>query len=156
LVSFLDEEGRPSVVEKAIIVPPHSSFGTITEDDRRNLIYSSPMFQKYNDLVDRESAYELLQTKLESKLEAEKNLEEQKQQEKELKEQEKLRLAEEKAAEKERKELEKARIAEEKAKEKAKKNNPLNKVAKSTMTTITGTIGRSIARGLLGGIKKFF
>lgn len=156
LVSFLDEEGRPSVVEKAIITPPHSSFGTITEDARKDLINSSPMFQKYNDLVDRESAYELLQTKLEAKLEAEKNLEEEKQQDKELKEQEKLKLAEEKAAEKERKELEKERIAEEKAKEKARKNNPINKVAKSTMTTITGTIGRSIARGLLGGIKKMF
>lgn len=138
LVSFLDEEGRPSIVEKATIVPPKSFIGTITEEKRNYLINSSPMFSKYNQQVDRESAYELLQTKLEAKLEAERELEEQK------------------LLEKEQKLQEKQRLAEEKAKEKARKNNPINKVAKSTMTNITGTIGRSIARGLLGSIKKMF
>ena len=43
---------------------------------------------------------------------------------------------------------------EEKEKEKAWKNNPLGKVAKTTMNTVTGDIGRKIARGLLGGITK--
>lgn len=138
LVSFLDEEGRPSVVEKATIAPPKSYIGTITEDKRTYLMNSSPMFAKYNQSIDRESAYELLQTKLEAKLEAERIQEEQKQ------------------LEKERKALEKQRLAEEKEKEKAKRNNPLNKVARSTMTSITGTIGRSIARGILGSVKKIF
>lgn len=156
LVSFLDEEGRPTVVEKAIILPPHSIIGTIDNAKRQYLINSSPLFGKYNTPIDRESAYELLQTKLEANIEAEKKSVEQKQLDMEMKEQEKLRLIEEKSAEKERKELEKQRIAEEKVKEKARKNNPINKVAKSTMTTITGTIGRSIARGLLGSIKKMF
>ena len=53
---------------------------------------------------------------------------------------------------KEAKEQEKIRVAHEKAKAKAKKNNPLNKVAKTTMNTLTGDIGRKIARGLLGNI----
>lgn len=174
LVSFLDTEGRPSVVEKATIVPPHSMFGTISEERRLYLINSSPAFQKYNTTVDRESAYEMLQRKIESKLEAEKTIQEKKLQElelkeqekqrileekameKESKEQEKIRIAEQKAAEKEAKEQEKLRIAEEKAKEKARKNNPFSKVAKTTMNTVTGDIGRSIARGLLGSIKKMF
>ena len=58
--------------------------------------------------------------------------------------------------EKERKEQEKIRIAHQKAKEKSRKNNPLNKVAKTTLNTVTGDIGRSIARGLLGNLKKMF
>lgn len=156
LVSFLDEEGRPSVVEKAIICPPHSAFGTISEEKRNYLINSSSLFQKYHVPIDRESAYELLQRKFEARIEAEKRLEEEKLQEKEAKEEEKSRAAEEKAAEKARKELEKQEAAERKAKEQAWKKNPLNRVAKSTMTSVTGTIGRSIARGLLGTVKKFF
>lgn len=156
LVSFLDSEGRPSVVEKAIICPPHSAFGTLTDEKRNYLINSSPMFQKYNIGIDRESAYEMLQRKFEAKLEAEKQLEEQKILEKEAQEAEKQRLMEEKAAEKARKDLERQEAAEEREREKAKRNNPINKVAKSTMTSITGSIGRSIARGLLGTVKKFF
>jgi len=174
LVSFLDEEGRPSIVERAMIVPPNSLIGTISEERRLYLINSSPMFQKYNTPIDRESAYELLQMKNKEKLAAEDDVqaqklkdiamkEEEKQRiidekalEKEAKEQEKVRLAEEKALEKEAKEQEKIRIAHEKAKEKARKNNPINKLAKTTVNTVTGDIGRSIARGLLGNIKKMF
>lgn len=149
LVSFLDEEGIPTVVEKAVILPPHSSLDTISDERRYYLINSSPMFQKYNTPVDRESAYEMLQRKIELRMEEEQKHEEQKILEKEMKEQEKIKLAEEK-------EREKIRKAEEKEKERRKKNNPINKVAKSTMTSITGSIGRSIARGILGSVKKMF
>lgn len=156
LVSFLDEEGRPSIVEKAIIVPPKSMIGTISEERRLFLINSSPMFQKYNTMIDRESAYELLQIKNQEKLQEENSLKEEKLRTVEMKEEEKSRLANEKELEKERKEQEKIRIAHEKAKEKSRKNNPLNKVAKTTLNTVTGDIGRSIARGLLGNLKKMF
>lgn len=138
LVSFLDEEGRPSVVEKAIIAPPHSSFGTISDEKRTFLINSSQLFQKYYHPIDRESAYEILQRKFETRIEEEKKLEQEKVDAKEAKERAKLEAAEKKE------------------KEKSKRNNPLNKVARSTMTSITGTIGRSIARGIMGNVKKFF
>lgn len=155
LVSFLDEEGRPSVVERATILPPKSLIGTISEERRKELINSSTMFHKYDKVIDRESAYELLQRKIESKFEEEKKIDEQKRLELEMKEQEKQRILEEKLSEKEQKELEKQRIAEQKAKEKAWKNNPINKVTKSAMTSMTGTLGRSISRGILGSIKSF-
>ena len=145
LVSFLDEEGRPSVVERAMISPPQSKIGTISDEQRLFLINSSPMFQKYNTMIDRESAYEILQMKNQDKL-----------QEENLAKEEKLKAIEMKEQEKQRKEQEKIRIAHEKAKEKARKNNPFNKVAKTTLNTMTGDIGRKIARGLLGNIKKMF
>lgn len=145
LVSFLDNEGRPSVVEKAIIVPPESLIGTISDEKRLYLINSSPMFQKYTIGIDRESAYEILEEEREKILAAEA-----------AEEAEKERLAEEKIRLKEEKEQEKIRKAHEKAKEKAKRNNPFNKVARTTMNTLTGDVGRKIARGLLGNIKKIF
>ncbi len=156
LVSFLDEEGRPSIVERALICPPRSSFGVISEDKVNYLINTSPLFQKYHFPVDRESAYEILKEKFDEAQEEKRRLEEEKIQAKEDKEAEKIRIAEEKAAEKERKELEKQKLAEERERQKKLKNNPLNKVAKTTVNTLTGDIGRSIARGLLGGAKKGF
>ena len=60
LVSFLDAGGRPAVVERALIVPPSSRLGAINEDERRALIQASELFGRYEDTLDRESAYEKL------------------------------------------------------------------------------------------------
>jgi hypothetical protein len=60
LVSFLDAKGRPNVVERAFVVPPGSKLGPITDQERRRLVESSPLRQKYEQPVDRESAYEKL------------------------------------------------------------------------------------------------
>jgi len=63
LVSFLDEKGRPSVVERALVVPPASHLGPISQAERRSLIAASPLAGKYDKAVDRESAYEKLKTR---------------------------------------------------------------------------------------------
>jgi DNA helicase HerA-like ATPase len=60
LVSLLDEKGRPSMVERAFIVPPASQLGPITEGERAELIKRSPVAGKYDTAIDRESAYEKL------------------------------------------------------------------------------------------------
>ncbi len=60
LVSFLDEKGRPNIVERAMIFPPASRLGPLTADERRAGIDASPLLGKYGSAVDRESAYELL------------------------------------------------------------------------------------------------
>jgi hypothetical protein len=60
LVSFLDEKGIPTPVERALICPPHSQIGPITPDQRRQLISSSLVAGVYEKTVDRESAYERL------------------------------------------------------------------------------------------------
>ena len=61
LVSFLDEKGAPSVVERAKILFPLSQIGAITEGQRIDAIKQSDIYGKYDEPVDRESAYELLQ-----------------------------------------------------------------------------------------------
>jgi len=60
LVSFLDEKGRPNIVERAFILPPASQIGPISDDERKQLIASSIVAGVYETAVDRESAYEKL------------------------------------------------------------------------------------------------
>ena len=60
LVSFLDEKGIPTPVERTFICPPGSRIGPATDIERREVIQSSNVFSFYENLVDRESAYEIL------------------------------------------------------------------------------------------------
>ncbi len=63
LVSFLDEKGRPTIVERGLIFPPASRLGPLTAEERQAIINASPMLATYGTTVDRESAYELLRGK---------------------------------------------------------------------------------------------
>jgi DNA helicase HerA-like ATPase len=63
LVSMLDEGGSPTIVERAKIVPPRSQVGAITPEQRKQIISSSAIAGHYEQVIDRESAYEKLQAK---------------------------------------------------------------------------------------------
>jgi DNA helicase HerA-like ATPase len=63
LVSFLDEKGRPGVVERALILPPQSQIGPITDEQRAALIKKSLVAGQYDQALDRASAYETLKGK---------------------------------------------------------------------------------------------
>ena len=114
LVSFLDEKGAPSIVERAKVLFPLSQIGAITEGQRLDIIKQSRIFGKYDTMVDRESAYEMLVKENELALQ---------------------KAEEEKAAA----EAEKAAADEEKAKGK-EKPGMMSKVMKAIMTAITGTV----------------
>jgi DNA helicase HerA-like ATPase len=60
LISFLDEKGRPGIVERAFVLPPASRIGPITPDERKAVLDRSPVKGAYDKTVDRESAYEKL------------------------------------------------------------------------------------------------
>ena len=60
LVSFLDEKGTPAMVERALICPPRSQIGPITQEQRQQIMRDSLVAGVYEKVVDRESAYELL------------------------------------------------------------------------------------------------
>jgi DNA helicase HerA-like ATPase len=70
LVSFLDEKGRPSVVERAFIVPPQGQIGPITSAQRQQLMRNSLVAGAYDKPVDRESAYESLKARAEKAAQA--------------------------------------------------------------------------------------
>src|SRR5438132_5514169 len=70
LVSMLDENGSPQIVERAKIVPPPSQIGAIAPEQRKQIISSSVIAGHYEKAVDRESAYEKLQARAGEKVEA--------------------------------------------------------------------------------------
>jgi DNA helicase HerA-like ATPase len=64
LVSFLEGNGTPSVVERAMIAPPSARIGPVTPQERKAVIGQSPIKGKYDQTIDPESAYEILQRRV--------------------------------------------------------------------------------------------
>lgn len=60
LISVLQEDGTPSVVERCKVLPPQSFMGAITDEERQQIIASSDLKGKYDNMVDRWSAYEII------------------------------------------------------------------------------------------------
>lgn len=170
LVSFLEETGAPSIVERAFILPPQSLMGGIDDSVRREVIENSGVGHKYDMIVDRESAYEYLTAKF-KRDEMEKEEEEKKaREEKEAKERAKLEAAAAKEAEKERirmeKEAEKAEKARQKeesrerpvffglGKTKSKYKTPIESLATTMASTAGRQVSTMIIRGILGSFTK--
>ena len=67
LVSFLEGNGTPSMVERTMIRPPAARMGPITDAERQAIIAASPIRGKYDTPIDSESAYEKLSQRVEEK-----------------------------------------------------------------------------------------
>lgn len=65
LVSLLEAKAVPSVVQRTLVRPPSSRIGPITESERRRVVATSPVSGQYDETVDRESAFEILQRRAE-------------------------------------------------------------------------------------------
>ncbi len=63
LVSFLDAKGMPTVVERALVLPPQSRLGPLSPEERAAIVKGSVLYGHYEAIVDRESAYEKLKAK---------------------------------------------------------------------------------------------
>ena len=144
LISFLDEKGRPSVVERCTILPPQSMMGIIDDERRKAEIMADGLYGKYDEAVDNESAYEILTQKNREDAEAKAKAAQEE--------------AEAKAKEQEEKEAAKAKEQAQKKKAAAKKktSSALGKVASSAANTIGRQVGNSLYRGILGTLKKWF
>lgn len=127
LISVLDEKGVPSIVQKASILPPHSSMSAAEDAAVQQMIRDSRLYSKYAESVDRESAAEIL-------------AEQQKEQAEEAEK-------EEKAAQK------KAAKTTQKKSSGRKKKTALEKAIDSAATTIGRSVGKKLIRGLLGNLK---
>lgn len=140
LVSFLDEHGAPGMVERAFILPPQSLMGPVDAAVMTQMIATSSMGQKYNQMIDRESAYEKLAEKAEQEHKA---AEEEAAEETEEKEEKHM------SASKTRKAAEKKTTAAKKRQTKAIEN-----VAKSAVNSFGRQAASSLVRGLFGILKK--
>jgi hypothetical protein len=134
LVSFLDEKGTPAIVERAKILFPLSQIGAITPEQRKDLINRSRLFGRYDHIIDRESAYELITA---ATLEAERQ-----------------KAEIEAAAEAERQAALQAKEEAKAAKEAAKKksNGIGAKVLKSVLTAVTGVAATVAADAVTGAV----
>ncbi|MEM9032938.1 MAG: helicase HerA-like domain-containing protein, partial [Pseudomonadota bacterium] len=66
LTSFLEAKGAPGMAERTLIRPPSSQLGPITPAEREQAMQASPVALKYDEVKDRESAYEILKARAEA------------------------------------------------------------------------------------------
>ncbi|MBR2802782.1 MAG: DUF853 family protein [Erysipelotrichaceae bacterium] len=143
LVSFIDAKGVPSVVERThILYPPQSKDGALPASLIMQMCAYDPFAEKYDNAVDRESAFEVLE---EAAIQKQKELEEEAANKQAAKEAE----AAAKEAEKQRQKEEKERQKEE-DRERRQRQTTLN----SLKRTIVNTVGRELTRSILGILKK--
>jgi DNA helicase HerA-like ATPase len=174
LVSVLQADGSPTPVERTLIKPPWSRLGPVTAVERGVLIQTDPIGKKYDELIDRESAEELLGAKASeaaaAAAEAKAQAEADKLAAAQAKEDEKARVVAEREAARLAKEQERQRIAAEReaAREKARLEREAAKpglaeklvqsAARSAATSVgrqvAGKLGGQLLRGLLGGLFK--
>ena len=159
LISCLDEQGTPQIVERAWIMPPYSSFSPISTEERQACISQSVIAGVYEQQLDRESAYEMLQQKVEqrqqqaaaaeqAKIEAKEAEVRAKQEAKEAE-----ALAKQQAREQERLAREQQKEAERAAKQREKLTQDIvGTFAKSAARSLGGSTGQKIVRGLLGSL----
>ena len=146
VTSMLQKKGIPGIVERTLIRPPSSQLGPITKAERRDILAASDMSGKYDETLDRKSAFEILSKRAEAAAaEAEK--------------------AEEKAEEETQPALrefnagrrfEGTRVARSTSRPTRKrKNDGLGAaVASVILKELKGTTGRRLVRGILGGLFK--
>ncbi|MDH1519382.1 DUF853 domain-containing protein [Acinetobacter johnsonii] len=159
LISCLDEQGTPQVVERAWVMPPYSSFSPISPEQRQALISQSIVAGIYEKRLDRESAFELLQNKVVERQQQAVQIEQEKQQAKEqellAKQQAKEAetLAKQQAREQERIAKEQQKEAEREVKQREKLiQDTVGTFAKSAARSLGGSTGQKIVRGLLGSL----
>ena len=134
VVSFLGEDGVPTICEKAYILPPKSRFGAITDAERDAAVKGSLTYSRYAVATDPDSAYEFLERR---GIEAEKAKQEAAQAAADAKAKE----AAEKQAAREQAAAEKAAAKEAEAERKRKA-----RAAKSVASTVVGTVGREVGK----------
>ena len=124
LVSVLDADGKPTPVEHVYIKPPESRVGPLTDEERREYLSRSPYKGRYDAIIDRESAYEMLKQKAEQQA-----------------------AAAAKAAEADARN--KATTA---SSRRSNRQTPVEAMITSTARSIGSQIGRQIVRGIMGSL----
>lgn len=144
LISCLDEQGTPQIVERGWVMPPYSSFSPLSPQERQAFMAQSIVAGVYENAVDRDSAYEMLQRKVNESTAQQQAQAEARQQEanakQQAKEQERLAREQQKAEEKAQRDREKLT------------QDVIGTFAKSAARTLGGPTGQKLVRGLLGSL----
>jgi uncharacterized protein len=138
LVSTLEGKGAPGIVERTLIRPPGSRIGPATVEERRNAMSASPVAGRYDQSVDRESAYEVLKRKADENLARH--------------EEEQRRVALEQVVAQEAKRRE--RLEAQERRSSGRRQSTMDAMVKSVARSVGSQIGRQIVRGILGSLLK--
>lgn len=147
LVSVLDDKGSPTPVERVFIAPPASRIGPLADEERIEVMNRSPYKTIYNQMIDRESAYEVLKARVTQ----------QQQTEQQQKVQEQLRAEQERIFKEQQKQQqqiqrEQARAQQQAERAGARRESATEALAKSAARAIGSNLGRQIVRGILGSL----
>ena len=156
IVTVLSDKGAPTPVARTMLRAPQGQIGPSAEDVVQQVVSASPLTDKYAEAIDRESAHELLNARMEEAARAAEEEEAAAQAEEERLEAEKAAAKEqataEKQAEKEaaaaQKEAERKQAAQEKARQ--QQRSALNKGLQSALRSAGTVIGREITRSIFG------
>ena len=129
LISVLNLKGAPQPVERTLIRPPESRIGPLNKSERKAKIASSPMSGKYDTVVDREPAYELLRARADQ-------------------------LADTQKEQKMRSKLADASPKAKSTKRRSNRQTPGEAMLKSTLRSVGSSLGRALVRGLLGSFRR--
>ncbi len=125
LVSTLQAKGIPGIVDRTLIRPPTSRIGPVSDAERQDIRSRSPVGSRYDQVLDRESAAEILQAR-----------------------------AEKAARQVEKAEVESEHGKSKPARRQSTRQSPTEAAVKSFLRSVSSTLGREIMRGILGAIKK--
>lgn len=143
LTSMLERKGAPGMVERTLIRPPGSQLGPITDAERKAVMEASPMAGKYETLLDRKSAFEILQARA-AKAAAEAE-------EAEPEEQDDTRSVSEREYSAARR-YSGSRVGRSSARSVRKQDSFASAMSEAVIKELKGTTGRRIVRGILGGL----
>ena len=137
LVSVLEDKGVPSMVGRTFIRPPAAQVGRIEPAERDTVMAGSPVGGLYDTVIDRESAFEILQQRARDRQLDEERAQYEAQRQQEAERQAKERARAEKAA----------------APRRSTRQTPVEAATTSFVRTVANTLGRELVRGILGGLK---
>ncbi|MGI9368597.1 MAG: helicase HerA-like domain-containing protein [Ruegeria sp.] len=143
VTSMLEKKGVPGIVERTLIRPPGSQLGPISEAERSEIMASSDMSGKYDETIDRKSAYEILQARAETAAEAA-----------EAAEKDEV-IESQSTAEREYASARRYsgnRVGRSSSRVTRKKDTFATAMSEAVIKELKGTTGRRIVRGILGGL----
>ncbi|WP_333713833.1 helicase HerA-like domain-containing protein [Yoonia sp.] len=143
VTSFLDRKGIPEIVQRTLIRPPSSQLGPIDAATRKFLMAQSAMAGKYDDPLDRESAFEILQKRAEAAAKAA-----------EVAEEAEARLEEQEREFKAARRYDGGRTSSRSTARRSTDDSLGGALASAVAKELKGTTGRRIVRGVLGGLFK--
>ncbi len=147
LVSVLDDKGSPTPVERVFIAPPASRIGPLTAEERTEVMNRSPYKTIYNQMIDRESAYEVLKARV-----AQQQQTDQQQQVQEQLRVEQERVFKEQQKQQQQIQREQARAQQQAERANARRESATEALAKSAARAIGSNLGRQLVRGILGSL----